>query len=284
MHDAVKSFLLGTAVGRATLVLPRAAMAFRAARILPRIGAVAAWSVRSREVVNFTYSTTRENELLLCATVAQIARRDIRTVIGFRDELFADRELIDYIESLGRRGHARWQIDPGFMPGRRIPFYLLVRCLKPGLVVEAGVDRGLGALLISRALQRNADEGAKGDYLGIELSETKQIQLYDQFPGRIGRIVRGDSVEVVRKLDRQVDFFIHETIPDAGHVEAQLAALMPLLSPRGVIMSPWPTEPFIRHAIERDLGLLTHQEQPLRHWFDGDRITFVFGRGRGAPR
>lgn len=276
LKQRAKSLLLDTAPGRAAMVLPRAAMAFKAARIAPQIGAVARWAFASRERVNFTYDTTRESQLLLCATIAEIATCDMRSVVAHLDQILSDPELIAHVEADNRA--SRHRVDPGFRPGRRIAFYLLVRTLKPRFVVEAGVDRGLGAILISRALALNAAAGHVGDYLGIEFDTNKPIPLYDNFAGRIGRIERGDSVAIVDGIDRQIDLFIHDTTTHEVHVTAQLAALKPKLSPHGVIASSWTTRPVIDFAMCNDFGLLTHQEQTVGHWFSGDRVAMLYPR------
>ncbi|MFM9943466.1 MAG: class I SAM-dependent methyltransferase [Hyphomicrobiaceae bacterium] len=276
LKQRAKSLLLDTAPGRAAMVLPRAVMAFKAARIAPQLGAVTRWAFASRERVNFTYDTTRDSQLLLCATVAEVAKCDARNIVAHLDELLSDAELIAHVEADNRA--ARHRVDPGFRPGRRLAFYLLVRALKPRFVVEAGVDRGLGALLISRALALNAAAGHAGDYLGIEFDGEKPIPLFEAYAGRIGHIERGDSVAILSGLDRPIDLFIHDTTTHDAHVTAQLAALQPKLSPHGVIASTWTTRHFIDFAFANDFGLLTHQEQTVDHWFQGDRVAMLFPR------
>ena len=255
-------------------------MAIRAARVAPRLGQALAWSVRSREIANFTYETTRESQLLLAAVVAEITHRPPSEIVGYIDELAADRELAGHVADIARAPDSRWSVDPGFKPGRRLAFYLLARALKPRRVVEAGVDKGLGALLVSRALALNAAEGRPGDYLGIELDRNKPIPLYERWPGKVGSIVRGSSVDVLSEQTAPIDLFIHDTIPEAGHMAAQLAAVGTRMAGGGVVASTWTTPQLIDHAYRRGLRLLTHQEETVDHWFPGDRVAFVYGYDR----
>jgi len=257
-------------------------MAMRAARVAPRLGQVLAWSVRSREIANFTYETTRESQLVLAAVVAEIANRPPSEIVGYINELAADRELAEHVADVARAPESRWSVDPGFKPGRRLAFYLLARALKPRRVVEAGVDKGLGALLVSRALTLNRAEGHAGDYLGIELDPSKPIPLYERWPDRVGQIIRGSSTDILRKQAAPIDLFIHDTVPEAGHMTEQLATVRLLMAPVGVIASTWTTPELINHALQHGLKLLTHQEETMDHWFPGDRVAFIYGHGGAA--
>jgi len=277
----LKRLLLTTRAGRFVLVGPRALLAVRAARVVPRFGQALAWSVRSREIANFTYDTTRESQLLLAALIAEIARRPTAEIVAYIDELTTHDALAEHVASIAHTRESRWNIDPGFKPGRRLAFYLLARALKPRRVVEAGVDKGLGALLVSRALTLNRAEGHAGDYLGIELDPSKPIPLYERWPERVGQIVRGSSTEILREQVAPIDLFIHDTIPEAGHMTEQLAIVRPLMAPDGVIASTWTTPELIDHALGHGFKLLTHQEETVDHWFPGDRVAFIYGY-RGA--
>lgn len=273
----IKRQLLTTRAGRVALVAPRAFAALRAARLVPRLGQVLGWSVRSREIANFTYDTTRDSKLILCGVVAGIVGRPTAEIRGYLDELEADRDLAAYVETAGAAPENRWQIDPGFRPGRRLAYYLMARGLKPNRIVEAGVDKGLGAVLLSRALALNAADGQPGEYLGIEYDRAKPIALYDGYPGKLGHIVRDDSLAVIRTLTPGIGLFIHDTIADHDHMKAQLEAVAPLMHPHGVLASTWTTPAVLDHVTRHGLGLLTHQEEPIDHWFPGDRMAFVYG-------
>lgn len=279
IRSRLKRALLTTRAGRMALVGPRAMMAHKASRVAPQLGRVLAWSLRSRETANFTYETTHESKLLLAGIVAEITGRPLRAVIADVEELGRDRELAGHVAAAALAPDSRWHVDPGFLPGRRLAFYLLARSLKPARIVEAGVDKGLGAVLMSRALTLNAAEGHPGDYLGLELDAEKPITLYEGFPGRIGRIVRGDALALVRADRGPIDLFIHDTIAEAGHMTAMLEAVRPLMAPRGVVASTWTTPTLIEHAVGHGLELLTHQEETAGHWFPGDRVAFLYGYG-----
>lgn len=54
--------------------------------------------------------------------------------------------------------------------GYRLSWYLIARLEKPRLIVETGIQSGLGSRLILRALQRNAAEGAPGELVSVDIA------------------------------------------------------------------------------------------------------------------
>src|SRR5260370_26751006 len=120
------------------------------------------WAVASREYTNCSYETTDVSRAGLCGMVAVIANTDIRTVVAFADELRSNAELAEHIRADHSESDRKWSSDPQFRAGRPMLYYLLIRALKSGFVVEAGVDKGLGAVIICEALRRNEAEGYIG--------------------------------------------------------------------------------------------------------------------------
>jgi hypothetical protein len=275
LSNFVKRKLTGTAFGRLLMIAPRLAFAIRDGVAAP-LTAIFPWLVSSREIGNWTYDTTSENKLVLCSTISIVSGVDVDTVIGYCDELYGDDDLKEYLKSAVAASSEKWQMDPGFKPGRRLAYYLLARALKPKLVVEAGVDKGLTSILVSRALELNAREGRDGRYIGIEYSQTKPIDVYRRYPGQKGPIETGDSIAFLEKFKGAIDLFIHETLATAGHMRAQLAAVEDKMSPNGVIASGWTTAAGIDYALRKRLRVLVHKDEPVAHWHSGSRVLIIF--------
>lgn len=274
LTDSLKRVVYGTPIGRAVMIVPRVVSAVRKSGqpllyVLP-------WAVTSREYNNFTYETSETSRLGLCGMVAVIANMDFRSVAAFADELQSNTELADHVRADHANSDRKWSSDPQFRPGRRILYYLLVRALKPGFVVEAGVDKGLGAALVCEALRRNAAEGHTGDYLGIEYNPHQRSSIYARFPHKRGEIRHGNSPDVIRTIPRKIDLFVHDTTPDPVHVGAQLEALQDRMAERGVFISPWALPQFAEYAAANGKRLLMHQDEPARHWYQGSRSIAVF--------
>ena len=202
----------------------------------------------SREYSNFSYEITSTSRAGLCGMVAVIANTDIQSVVAFADELQSNTEMAEHVRSDHGESDRKWSSDPQFRPGRRLLYYLLVRALKPGFVVEAGVDKGLGAAIICEALHCNAAEGRDSDYLGIENNPLQRSSIYVRFPHKRGEIRRGNSPDVIRNLPCKIDLFVHETTSDPGHVRAQLEALQGHMAVQGVIASPCAPSQFAEYA------------------------------------
>jgi hypothetical protein len=274
LKNKLRRVAYGTPIGRAFLIVPRVVSAVRKSGqpllyVLP-------WAVASREYTNFSYETTDVSRVGLCGMVAVIANMDIRSVAAFADELQSNAELADHVRADHADSERKWSSDPQFRPGRRMLYYLLVRALKSGFVVEAGVDRGLGATIICEALRRNAVEGHTGDYLGIENNPLQRSSIYARFPHKRGEIRHGNSPDVIRTIARKIDLFVHDTTPDPVHVDAQLLAVQGHMTERSVLVSTWAVPQFVEYAATNGKRFLMHKEEPARHWYQGSRLIAVF--------
>ena len=83
--------------------------------------------------------------------------------------------------------------------GRRLGWYAVARAIKPRLIVETGVERGHGALLLCAALLRNGEEGAPGHYLGTDINPGAGYLLSGKYKAA-GKILYGDSIMSLREI------------------------------------------------------------------------------------
>ncbi len=274
LKNNLKRIGYGTPIGRALMIVPRIA---RAARIAGKpLLYVLPWAFTSREYTIFAYDTTAVSRAGLCGMVAVIANSDIGSITAFSEELESNAELAAHVRTDHAQSDRKWSSDPQIRFGRRMLYYLLIRALKSGFVVEAGVDKGLGAAIICEALRRNAADGHPGDYLGIENNPLQRSSIYGGFVHKRGEIRQGDSPEVIRTITRKIDLFVHETSTDPSHVAAQFEALQGRMAERGVFASPWALPQFTEHATNNGKRLLMHKEEPVRHWYPGSRLTVIF--------
>lgn len=274
--NKVKSFLLTTPLGRLALILPRTVHALVSAGVLRKTAAAVRWGIRCRDPDVRGYRTDKLNQYELCSVISFVSRRSLTEILAYNQEIQSDGLLENHIRAAVSQTPEKWSSDADYQLGRRLSYYLLVRALRPRFVVEAGVDRGLGALVISRALERNAAEGAAGDYLGLEADGGKDPFLYARYPGKIGTVVRGDSATEVARLKKKIDLFIHDTCTEPTHVKEQIGAVRHALANDGVVVTSWLLDGFVDFAMEDGRRFLTHKDQPLEHWYDGSRMMFVF--------
>jgi hypothetical protein len=117
------------------------------------------------EIESYTYELADER-----AFVTELARKlgqPSAELLRYAEEIRRDPELN---ERLAR--HTRWRFDVKRRPplGNRLAWYLMVRSRKPGLVVETGIYRGLGSLVVLRALERNREEGFPGELMSFDIT------------------------------------------------------------------------------------------------------------------
>src|SRR5712671_7184162 len=159
---ALKQFLKETPFYRAYRMPGRfrAAMRYYAAPLK----SLASWTFHSRETANFTYDLTPINRAYLAAFVSAIAGCTLSEAERYLGEVDADEALRDHIIRETKQSKFSPDADADVRFGRRLGWYAFVRATKPRLVIETGVDKGLGACLLCAALMRNASEGSPGRY------------------------------------------------------------------------------------------------------------------------
>lgn len=160
------------------------------------------------ETHSYTYDLGNTHELaefVSCLTGADRAELE-----GYLLEVDSDLELGGRLRQRTRgRIDAKWR-----MPlGNRLLWYLLVRHLKPGLVVETGILNGLGSLVVLRALERNAAEGVDGRLLSIDIDPRAGWVVAPHLAGRWERLTGDILTELAPALDgRRVNMLIHDSV------------------------------------------------------------------------
>ena len=152
----------------------------------PRLRIGISWLLDSRETSNFTYDLTPRNMEHLAQLLAVVARQPTADVSRYLKELSDDQALKETVAARVKFRGAHGGYDPVARFGRRIGWYAIVRATKPKLVVETGVEKGLGAMVLCAALMRNAQEGFQGRYLGKSCPGGGSALLGDQWVALTG--------------------------------------------------------------------------------------------------
>ena len=262
---------------RAARLTQRTEIAFR--RIARLIGAAADWLVTGRENTNHTYDLTPLNQLYLAHTLALVTGKPFAEMQGYIVEPAADTALIDHLAAV-RAGHPaglRAVAEPAARFGRRLGWYAIARALKPKLIVETGVDKGLGGALLCAALLRNTDEGAPGQYIGTDIREDAGYLVSGAYSA-VGRIVYGDSLASLAALKQPIDLFINDSDHDPAYEAREYTAITRLLHKDSVILSDnaHGTDILARFAADTGRKFIFFREQPADHWYPGAGIGIAF--------
>lgn len=115
------------------------------------------------EVESYSYEIANDDEL--CAFAARNFGCTAEQAKDFLREARTDPELTTRLSE-----RTRWRFDAKTkLPvGNRLLWYVAARATKPPLIVETGIYEGLGSIVLLRALEQNAREGAEGRLVSLD--------------------------------------------------------------------------------------------------------------------
>ena len=125
-------------------------------------------------------------------------------------------------------------IEPRY--GRRTGWYSLIRATRPKIVIETGVDRGLGTAVIAAALKRNDEEGFPGLVYATDIVSTCGHLIPEEYRNYC-RIMIEDSILTLKKFPDPVDIFIHDSDHSPDYEWSEFMAIAPRLHQDSIILS-----------------------------------------------
>lgn len=237
---------------------------------------LAKWIVQSKEHTNYTYDLRPMNEEYLASLVSLVTGDSYEGILDYLNEIHADEGLREHIRVRTAASAFRAVSDEDARYGRRVGWYAFIRAMKPKIVVETGVDKGLGACVICRALQRNAENGHPGTYYGTDVNPDAGWLIGDMI---VGKILYGDSIESLKRLDK-IDLFINDSDHSADYEAREYETILSRLSPGGIILgdNAHCTNRLQRFSIANGRRFLFWEEKPAGHWYPGAGIGVSFPR------
>lgn len=235
------------------------------------------WVVRSREDTNLTYDLTEDNLDYLAHTVSVVTGLSFGTARGYIDEVRHDKALREHVARTVAASRFRFRADNVCYFSRRVGWYAFVRALKPRVVVESGVDKGHGAVVIGAALLRNAEEGHPGRYFGTDI-ESDAGWLFTPPYSSTGEILYGDSIASLRALSTPIDLFINDSDHSAEYEYREYQTVREKLSPGAVILgdNAHVTSKLAQFSRENERAFLFFREVPHKHWYPGAGIGISY--------
>ena len=233
---------------------------------------------RPNELSNFTYDLTPRNITELIHMVSVVTGRPVDEIRAYVEEARNDADLHGALYGgLKQRGQKSEAIANPF--GRRIGWYAFVRVLKPSVIVETGVDRGHGSLILCAALLRNAAENSPGRYYGTDINPDAGWLLQGKYAG-VGKILYGDSIESLKSLNENIDLFINDSDHSADYEFREYETIEPRLGVNAVILgdNSHTNEKLARYSEQSGRQYLFFKEEPLAHWYPGAGIGISFPR------
>jgi predicted O-methyltransferase YrrM len=242
-----------------------------------RYGQIIRWGFTSREDTNYTYALTPANLQYLASTLAVVTGQDRQTILNYMQEAEQDEALKLSILNSIRNSEHRHFADAEVRFARRLGWYALLRALKPAVVVETGVDKGLGSVLLSAGILRNRAEGFPGKFYGTDINPEAGYMLTGAYR-EAGEILYGDSIESLKKLKEPIGLFINDSDHSADYEYREYQTIVPLLNEQSVILgdNAHATDKLVRFAAETGRDFLFFKEEPLKHWYPGAGIGIAF--------
>jgi Methyltransferase domain len=223
-----------------------------------------------------TYSYRIENDRELAERLAAVLDRRPEEVHALFGEALQDPELGERLtRDIGWRVLFHKRRPP--LAGHHLSAYAAVRALGPEVAVETGILEGLGSRTILRALQLNAEEGRDGRLWSFDVMPGAGALVPDRLADRWTAIYEPTEEGLPRLLDgRTVDFFVHDSLPDAEHQRRELVAALGSARPGAVLMTVhgW-TGVLKQLAAERGLTYGDLKERPADHFYGGRHLAWA---------
>ena len=264
-------------LGRAALAVFRAA--YGARYVTPPVMNLIRWVFSSREVFNYTYHLTPGNKQYLASFLAAATEAAPETFEAYFRELEEDRQLEQHLLEMTRASAERFQADHEIRFGRRIGWYALARHLKPRIILETGVDKGLGACVLASALMRNQREGHAGRYLGTDINARAGYLLAAPY-NSVGEVLYGDSIESIKTIQGPIDLFINDSDHSPAYEAREYEAVRPLLADSAFLIgdNAHDTDELRKFCMATGRMFNYFKEEPLDHWYPGAGIGLGFRR------
>lgn len=168
------------------------------------------WILFGKDISNFVYEIENTEEIIrVCNLITHIDKNrlmDILSEINPQDAEFKKFFTNEYSKNHGTKN----------IFGRRLAWYLLARTIQPNLIIESGVDKGLGSGLLCYAQFKNTLEFKKKfKYIGVDIKKKNRFyfnlnnRLFDNF-----EFFYQDSINFLEKFN-EVDKILY--ISDAEH-------------------------------------------------------------------
>ncbi len=246
---------------------------------LGELGKIIKWLFGSKETTNFTYNLEEDNKLYLASLIADIFNIKYETVIRYMQEIENDGELFRHIKNATLTSDQSYKADSEVRLGRRIGWYTFARILKPKVIVETGVDKGLGSCVLTAALKKNKEEGYTGKYFGTDINPKAGYLLSGEY-SEFGEILYGDSIQSLKQLKDSVDLFINDSDHSSEYEAKEYEIMSGKLTEKAVILgdNAHCTDELFKFSLKYGRHFIFFQERPSGHWYPGAGIGISFNR------
>ena len=233
------------------------------------------WAWKNNEDTNFYYKLTDHNLDILAHIISLVTNKTYNEIKSYFDELENDKFLKHHLQNeLLKLNYGK---DIIFNYGRRIGWYAISRALKPKIIIETGVNDGVGSCVLSKSLILNKIDGFPGKYFGTEIDQSMG-KLLDGKYKEDSEILYGDSIKSLEKFKLKIDLFINDSDHSSDYEYLEYNTIANKLSDNAIILgdNSHSTDKLSVFSKENGRKFIFFKEQPLNHWYPGAGIGISF--------
>jgi predicted O-methyltransferase YrrM len=231
--------------------------------------------MQNTEDSNFYYDLESKNLLYLANLISHVTNTPVSKLNEYFNEVLNNEDLKSHINDGFKNSSYEKNAEVKF--GRRIGWYAVARIIKPKIIVETGVDHGVGACVLIQALMENSLEGFNGKYFGTDIDLSAGQLLRGDY-AQVGRVLYGDSLESLASMEEKVDLFINDSDHSSEYEYLEYRKIATKLTQGAVILSDnsHVTDSLARFSMEESRHFLFFREEPKNHWYSGAGIGISF--------
>jgi hypothetical protein len=235
------------------------------------------WGFKSREESNYTYALLPSNLRYLADTISVVTGVEHQTILNYIIEAETDSVLKETIKKAIKNSSLKRHADREIYFGRRLGWYAFARIIKPGIIIETGIDKGLGSILLCAALLRNNEEGFPGRYYGTDINPAAGYILSGKYK-EAGQILYGDSIQSLLNFHDPIDLFINDSDHSTEYEYQEYKTVEKLLTANSIILgdNSHCSDKLAAFSNETGRNFLFFREEPMNHWYPGAGIGISF--------
>jgi predicted O-methyltransferase YrrM len=237
----------------------------------PQLKMIKSWAFKDTEYSNFYYDLKILNIEHMTHAISVITNLEHKIIARYIEEIRTD----DWLKKLILKNlkSSDYPKDTKVEFARRIGWYAIARAIKPKVIVETGVHNGVGACVLTRALMKNSEEGILGEYFGTDIDESAG-QLLTSPLSDYGKILYGDSITSLGKLNYTIDLFINDSDHSETYEQQEYEIVNEKLSSNAIILgdNSHVTDKLSKFSLKTNRKFIFIPEKPKDHWYPGAGI------------
>ena len=240
------------------------------------------WLIHSKEWTNYTYELTDVSQREMTGFFHVITGEDRKKLKEYLNECLDDEVLYSHVSRITSEQPFHMGADKNSRPGRRLGWYLAVRVMKPRIVVETGVDKGLGSCVIASALIKNGNEGHEGVLHNVDTDSSSGWLIESPYETLV-RSHQTDSLSFLSNFDENIDIIIQDADHSYDYQMAEYMVVFPKMSNGGLIISDIDNKSsaFMDFSEAKGLKYFTWLERPKNPFYIPGGIG-VMKKGDGS--